>query len=91
MFLGAPIERDAKKSGTIRTRAGKYIGAALSIALIESHAVSRPVAFLLVPWLISLCLFIANPPHFRTMWQRAILISAVASTFGYVLVRFVLS
>ena len=75
----------------MRATVGKYIGAGLSVALIESHVVSRPVAFLLIPWLISLCLLIASPSHFRTTWRRTILISAAASVLGYVLVRFVLS
>ncbi len=81
---------DAEGSYFDRLTIGKYIGVALSIALIETHLVSRPVAFLLVPWLISICLFIASPLHFRTMWRRAVLIAASASGLGYVLMRYVL-
>lgn len=84
------IGSQRRKERGAKVSVAKYIGAALGIALIESHIVSRPIAFLLVPWVIVGCLFAGAPSYFTALWRRTILISVAASAMGYLLARFVL-
>jgi hypothetical protein len=67
----------------------QYVGIVLFIVLLETHVVSRPIAFLLGPWIICLCLFVAASSGFRTKWRRLILIAGAASALGYLITRYV--
>jgi len=70
-----------------RSTIAQYIGTVLFIVLLESHVVSRPIAFLLGPWIICLCLLIAALSDFRTKWRRLLLIAGTASALGYLITR----
>jgi hypothetical protein len=60
-----------------RSTIAQYIGTFLFIGLLESHIVSRPRAFLLGPWLICLCLTVADGAEFRSRWTRVVPIAGV--------------
>ena len=72
-----------------RATIAQYVGTVLFIVLLETHTVSRPMAFLLGPWIICLCLFVAAPSNFLARWQRIVLIAAAASVSAFLLTRYV--
>jgi hypothetical protein len=76
-------------NGAVDTKlvVAQYVGALLFIAILESHLVSRPVAFLVGPFVVWICLFLASPSG-RGMW-RTLALAALASSLGYLLMRFV--
>lgn len=60
----------------------------LFIVLLESHIVSRAVAFLLGPLVIWLCLFAASPVA-RGRWRRTLPLAVLVSALGYLLIGYV--
>jgi hypothetical protein len=80
---------DAEKGHFDRSTVAQYVGTVLFIVLLETHVVSRPLAFLLGPWIICLCLFVAAPSNFLARWRRIVLIAGVASGLAFLLMRYV--
>lgn len=66
----------------------QYAGILLFIVLLESHVVSRAVAFLLGPLVVWLCLFVASPVA-RGRWRRTLPLAILVSAVGYLLVHYV--
>jgi hypothetical protein len=72
-----------------RSTVAQYVGTVLFIVLLETHVVSRPIAFLLGPWIVCLCLLVAAPSNFSTKWRRTVLVAGVASGLGFLVTRYV--
>jgi hypothetical protein len=73
---------DCEKGYFDRSTVGQYVATVLFIVLIETHVVSRPMAFLLGPWIVCLCLFVAAASKFRTKWRHTVLIAGAASALA---------
>ena len=68
----------------------QYAGAVLFILMLESGVASRAIAFLVGPFVICLCLFVASPTA-RGRWRRTVGIAAIASVIGYLFMRYVVA
>ena len=73
-----------------RLTIGQYVGTLLWIVLLETRVVSRPMSFLLGPWLICGCFLVADPSRFRQKWGRDLLLSGALSVLGYLVTKLVL-
>jgi hypothetical protein len=80
---------DSEKGYFDRSTVAQYVGTVLFIVLLETHVVSRPTAFLLGPWIICLCLFVAAPSNFRSRWRRIVLVAGAAAAMGFLVTRYV--
>ena len=72
-----------------RLTIAQYVGIAIVIVMLETHAVSRPVTFLLGPYIIWVCMIVTAPPELRRRWPLALLIAAILSVLGFALTRYV--
>jgi hypothetical protein len=62
----------------------QYAGMLFFIVALETRVVSRPVIFLVGPFVVWLGLFLAAPPPMRReRWRRSLLIAAMCSIFLY--------
>ena len=70
-----------------RRNIAQWVATLLLIIVLESHVISRPIVFLLGPFVILISIYVARVSIQR--WQRAWLIAALISTAGFLLTRYV--
>jgi hypothetical protein len=77
--------------GTASRRAdiATWVGTLLWIILLESHATSRPLAFLLGPFVALICFVVIAAPIPAERWRRMSLLSGVVSVAGFLLTKYV--
>lgn len=68
-----------------RSMVAQYVGVFAWVVVLETHVVSIPVAFLLGPCIVCICLLLVEPIKFRLRWRRILLITGAASAAGYVI------
>ena len=78
-----------KDRSIYRLTLAQCIGTLLFVVAIETGLVSRPVAFLVGPFLVWFCMLVAAPAELRTKWKRTLFIAAACSAIGYLIFRYV--
>jgi hypothetical protein len=78
------------EQGWTREDVGSWVGVLLCIILLESHAVSRPLVFLIAPFVVLLCLLVIAFPIRGKRLQRVSIAATAVSVAGFLLARYVL-
>jgi hypothetical protein len=78
----------ADEQGWTRGDIGSWVGVLLCIILLESHVISRPLVFLLAPFVVLIPSLIIAPIRGKRL--RLVCLSAVTcSVVGFLLARYV--
>jgi len=67
----------------------QWVGTLLWITLLESHVISRPLVFLLGPFVVLLCMVLIASPLDSRRLRRTCVITGLLSIGGFLLTRYV--
>ena len=78
-----------EESGTKRFDVAQWVGTLLWIILLESHVISRPLVFLLGPFVLMVCFLVIASPIPATRLRRTLLFAVTVSVGGFLLTKYV--
>jgi len=79
-----PDERDWSREDI-----GSWVGVLLCIILLESNAISRPLVFLVAPFVVLLCTIVIGFPVRGLRLRLVCLASILVSVVGFLLAKYV--